>query len=591
MTDRAIEIGRSFAEAENAFQLGRFAEAERLLAALRPVAASAPVHHLSALAARRLNRNDSAEGHFLAALEYEPNNPQILTNFGNLLAERGRIEEAFAQYGRAEASDARFQPLFLSRGSLFRRLGRHRQALADFERAASLLPEDAQAHSLVGFERMAAGDIRGAAEGFDRALANDPNRISALAGRASAAMQLGDSDAPALLRRALALKPGDGQLIIQLAEALEQEGDPEGIRIMDTAVGSAPDWLQGQTTLARIRWEAGERDGFTSAIEKRLSQTPRNRGLWEALIVALATADRHEQAAVAARRAQATVGEHPGLAMFEALESSEAGDLPGADRAFARVPADFPGIHISEARHRLRAGQIDRAGELLTAALDEDPWDVTAWALRGIVWRLTGDSRNAWLHEQPGFVAAHELPLTDEEIASVAETLRSLHRTRAHPLGQSLRGGTQTRGRLLERVEPPIRLLREAIEEVLQRHWDGLPGEDDSHPLLRLRAAPPRIEGSWSVRLSGDGYHVSHIHPHGTLSSACYFVVPEEQEPGDGHLEIGGAPPELGLGLGPLSTFRPWPGRIVLFPSTMYHGTRPFPRGERLTAAFDVVPA
>jgi hypothetical protein len=30
------------------------------------------------------------------------------------------------------------------------------------------------------------------------------------------------------------------------------------------------------------------------------------------------------------------------------------------------------------------------------------------------------------------------------------------------------------------------------------------------------------------------------------------------------------------------------PGRMALFPSYLFHGTRPFSEGERLTVAFDV---
>jgi hypothetical protein len=35
---------------------------------------------------------------------------------------------------------------------------------------------------------------------------------------------------------------------------------------------------------------------------------------------------------------------------------------------------------------------------------------------------------------------------------------------------------------------------------------------------------------------------------------------------------------------------QPKEGRLVLFPSYMWHGTIPFASGERLTAPFDVVP-
>jgi hypothetical protein len=89
--------------------------------------------------------------------------------------------------------------------------------------------------------------------------------------------------------------------------------------------------------------------------------------------------------------------------------------------------------------------------------------------------------------------------------------------------------------------------------------------------------------------LTDGGFHVSHIHPRGTLSSACYLAVPASLEPMDGWLEVGGAPENLNLGLEPLDRIEPVPGRIALFPSFMFHGTRPFSKGERLTAAFDVV--
>ena len=91
------------------------------------------------------------------------------------------------------------------------------------------------------------------------------------------------------------------------------------------------------------------------------------------------------------------------------------------------------------------------------------------------------------------------------------------------------------------------------------------------------------------MRLTDGGFHVAHIHPRGVVSSACYLVVPRI-DADEGKLEVGGAPPELGLSLPALSSFAPRPGRMILFPSTLYHGTRPFRVGERLTAAFDVVP-
>ena len=100
------------------------------------------------------------------------------------------------------------------------------------------------------------------------------------------------------------------------------------------------------------------------------------------------------------------------------------------------------------------------------------------------------------------------------------------------------------------------------------------------------------IAGSWSVRLSSQGFHVNHIHPEGVLSSACYISLPPtmgSDESRDGWLELGRPPAQLGLALEPLAAIEPRPGRLALFPSYLFHGTRPFAAGERLTVAFDVV--
>jgi hypothetical protein len=118
----------------------------------------------------------------------------------------------------------------------------------------------------------------------------------------------------------------------------------------------------------------------------------------------------------------------------------------------------------------------------------------------------------------------------------------------------------------------------------------GLPPTDPDHPLLARRDDPWKITGSWSIRLNGEGHHAAHIHPRGLLSSASYWLVPDEVDaPGQpGWLELGNPPPGLAEGLGSLHTIRPEPGTLVLFPSTLFHGTRPIRSGTRMTVAFDV---
>ena len=161
------------------------------------------------------------------------------------------------------------------------------------------------------------------------------------------------------------------------------------------------------------------------------------------------------------------------------------------------------------------------------------------------------------------------------------------------PLGQSLRGGTQTRGTLFHRSGSILSELHRAILATLEEYRSNLPQHDPAHPLLRHRDTGWRLAGSWSVRLTGRGdHHAAHIHPHGIVSSALYLVLPDEvHEPGSrkGWLELGRPPRDLGLDLEPLIAIEPRHGHLALFPSSLYHGTTAFDSAERITVAFDVV--
>jgi hypothetical protein len=241
-------------------------------------------------------------------------------------------------------------------------------------------------------------------------------------------------------------------------------------------------------------------------------------------------------------------------------------------------------------RNLLRLGDPLAAEAQLAGVLAQHPGDVVAWALTDLCWRLRGDERHTWLHGQPGLVRQIALPLTDAERAQITALLGGLHRHSAMPIGQSVKQGSQTKGALFARAEPELAQLELALRDAMAEYRAGLPTPDARHPLLSRRDAAWDITGSWSIRLEGQGHHAAHIHPRGILSSASYFLVPEEVDAagGPGWLELGNPPPGLADGLGSLHAIRPIEGTLVLFPSTLFHGTRPIHQGTRMTMAFDI---
>jgi hypothetical protein len=186
-------------------------------------------------------------------------------------------------------------------------------------------------------------------------------------------------------------------------------------------------------------------------------------------------------------------------------------------------------------------------------------------------------------------------------MAAVASELHALHNMSHHPADQSLRDGTQTRGNLFERRSLKIQALARQVQRQVEERIAGL-HSDSRHPFLSRNRRKARFIGSWSVRLRSGGYHVSHIHQQGWLSSALYVELPDSVvragrstaagEPSEGALTFGVPSAQFGLDLPPRRIERPKAGRLVIFPSYFWHGTLPF-RSEspRLTVAFDMVPA
>jgi Putative 2OG-Fe(II) oxygenase len=347
-------------------------------------------------------------------------------------------------------------------------------------------------------------------------------------------------------------------------------------------------WLDGHATLARVRGLIGERDAVAS-YRTALAAMPKSAALWQALLATLTAAERFSDIPAVISAARKAAPDTPGLALHEAIVADETGDIARAGALFDAMPMqDDVGLIIRRTRSLLRRGRIAEAAPLAESGVSLAGGE-GAWPYLALAWRLLDDPRWNWLEGDDAFVREYDLGEELGDIDALATRLRSLHIATAQPLDQSVRGGTQTDGPLFSRVDPEIRRLRTATEAAVADYAARLPQHDAAHPLLSAPRRPVRFAGSWSVRLTGGGHHADHVHSHGWISSALYVALPDRSGDRDhaGWLTLGTSRallPELE----PFRRVEPKPGRLVLFPSTMWHGTNPFAAGERLTVAFDV---
>jgi uncharacterized protein (TIGR02466 family) len=504
---------------------------------VRAPSAPAECLHLLALAQQRSGQSGAAEKSFTQLLARESRNPEYLLSYGRFLREQGRFGQAERRLRKA-CKLAPGEPRMLhALGLLLFHTERPQEAARWAQRISEIAPDFAP-----GWELLAA-----------------------------AAQKSGDLESAVLAcRQGLARSPNAARLHYSLAQLLRQRCDFEA----------------AAEAYARAR---------TCGMEQ--PELYRNHA------DTLVDAGQVEGALEVARRGAQRFPQHPLLQRIAASLHAEA-----ASREFeallGRFPGD-PGPPIHFAMHLLRHEQPDRAAALCDAVLEREPFNQLALAYLSTALQRCGEPRAQWLCDYERMVLPVQVPApadfagTDAFFTALRDVLEEQHHTRAHPLEQSVRDGTQTNGFLFRLPHPLLQVLerqiREAVASVLHRFVD-----DHTHPFWSRRrevrdAEALRFAGAWSVRLRGQGFHTNHIHPEGWISSALYIALPDEVREGsgtEGHIQFGEPLTELGLSLPPQRTVRPEVGTLVLFPSYMWHGTVPFDSEQpRITVAFDLLPS
>jgi len=444
------------------------------------------------------------------------------------------------------------------------------------------------------------------------------------------------SEAETAARKGLAAAADRGlkaKLYLQLAQALRrQRKDTEALAALDSA-GAIDATLPG---LARHRAETLQNlDRFDEAVaifEKEIARAPTDAGLhldYNALLYQLgrsgdylksydlgpesrelllgkayllAREKRHAEAHAIYAQLQAR---DPGdrLAVIGAAEvTTMMGRHAEALALFEAVLARHgkeAGLLSIAARPALLSGDPQKAAWLCEQGLQIAPNNASCLAMLSIASRMMEDGRDEALNGYDILVRSFDLepPEGFSDMASFnAELNASLDRL--HPksrefIDQSLRGGTQTPGHLFPTGLPLVAKLKQRIDEAVARYIAEL-DENAGHPLLSRRAERFRYSGSWSSRLHDSGFHVNHIHPDGWISSCYYVSVPEavkDETAKQGWIKFGEPALDVVLKYPVRRTIQPVPGRLVLFPSYMWHGTVPFhDKAARTTIAFDVVP-
>ena len=471
----------------------------------------------------------------------------------------------------------------LSTAQFLLQSGRVPEARDVLSRAIASGQGGAPVHSLLGLVLHQLGDLQGCHRELRQAVRLAPQDGAAQFALASIAAALGEEEeAEAAARRAIKLGMDDIHSYVLLGRLFNKQGRFEEAEIAwRKAVRKNPAHAQAQRELAQLVWML---TGDLAKARAELDAAPQSHDIVAVTVRLLQ--DAGDEAGAWALVCKAADLD-PSLNVLAARTGLKF-DPQDSDR---RLAAAAPGI-TPQARAKaeievdLALGRIEQAvrrAEALHAAL---PSDQHATALLAMAWRLAGDARYTALYDYDRLVKSYRITppqgwnSLDDYLRDLGEALDMIHGPLTHPVGQSLRHGSQTMRSLQDYPDPAIRALFATIDAPIRAHIAAI-GEG---------AQDYDFGGAWSVRLNSGGFHINHIHPEGWLSSAFYVRVPEKMESQQGWLKFGEPGPPTSPPLAPDHLVKPEPGLMVLFPSNMWHGTAPFTADDkRLSCAFDIV--
>lgn len=383
---------------------------------------------------------------------------------------------------------------------------------------------------------------------------------------------------------------------------LEKYKETEAVLL--NLIQQLPEYIDAHIALNKLYWEHGPQDKFLSSLEGALKRLPQSRALHYSLAAHQLMANRSEACLATC---QSILERYPNWAEFHHLLGSAYSRLNQADDALAAYQVAFdqqPQVirHcIDLATTHMRKGNYDQALRHLKAAEKIHPFSQEALAYKALCLHALGDKQAEALNNYTDFVKIIPLQQPSSYVsieafmATLAETLQSLHKTHQQPLDQSVRNGTQTVGNLFAQKHPIIQEFKQMIHTAANQYVNQLPN-DPQHALLSRKTDDVRFTGAWSVRLTEQGFHSNHVHPEGWISCCTYIQVPQQVHENDethaGWIKFG----ESGMALPGVTekTYAVCPqvGYCVFFPSYFFHGTVPFQGdGARMTAPCDISPA
>ena len=589
-----------------AFSRNDFASAEQVFhGILQQVPGEATALYFLGGIKRKQRFNTEARQFWQQSLASSRAQPQVWNALANLDKEEGHFDKAIAGYREAIAHAPEYGEAWFNLGVTYQMVRRPADALEPLEKACSLLAGHVPCQNAYGQALRDAGQVEKAIEVFERLLTADSKYAKGWYNLAIAhRLMFRHEAALSACRKAIALQPKVAEFRYLEGSICYELGDfDEADVAYRTALTLKPDYVDVHVFLNKLYWEYKRDELLGKSYEVGLKHNKASPALWMDYVTVLEKAERYAEAEKVRLRASGHIADRPEFLRSQAAAFARQGKAEDARKYFEKALSyDEAGVatKLAYARFLIQQADYEPALAQLARVTELAPANQEAWAYRGLCWQQTGDEKAKWLNDYQRYVKPIRINAPagyrdlNEFLDELQPVVRSFHSSLQHPIDQTLRGGSQTFGKLFDRPHPLIQKLKGSLSGAVAAYIEELP-DDPEHPLLSRKSSNFDFATSWSVWLRQCGFHVNHMHSMGWISSSFYLGLPENSPEQDaaheGWIKFG----ESNLGLGEREQIgrliKPEVGTLVLFPSYMWHGTIPFSdNADRITTPFDIVP-
>mgnify|MGYP001341292415 CR=1 FL=1 len=514
-------------------------------------------HNNLGIAFMDLGRLKEAEASYQKSIQIKSDFALSYYNLADVQKQLGKLKDAESNYKKVISLQPELAPAHNNLGNLLQELGRLDEALASLKKSIFLKPDYAEAHNNLANTLRELGRFNEAEESCRQALLLKPNLAEGYNNLCIILERLNQLEkAEKSCRKALEINPKFIEAYENLGRVLKSLNKlSEAEECYKKVILFKPDFVQAYDELGVIQQASGKMDDAEKNYKKIISLNPLVRPITISKGTIFYRKGNYEKA----------------LKYFDSYNTWD-----------ARARALETLYHL---------GRVDEIYKRLEINANEDQFNLKTAAFASFI---AEDQQKETAHKfckKPldflyfSNLSSHIID-SNKFISNVISDLKDIPIAWEIP-GQSVKMGFQTDGDLFRFPKINLQSLKKIIYEEIDTYY--LKFKNQKCGFIKNWPTEKNIK-SWHIVLKKQGYNNTHIHPEGWLSGVIYLKVVPTLGKNEGAIkfDIGGRFSDRKYST---KLHNPKMGDIILFPSSLYHGTIPFSsEAERIIISFDLIP-